>query len=140
VEARAGDRPQHDHGEEVDRAEPRIEEDIDVRPFLGRTQPMVVVKEWCIYHDGEVFDALQVVRSVSILLTLITVPFQYPRLTRFSLKVSESFSETEITIILVVVDCLYLARTVLDAFFISFIDARGFRETDDKAIFKRFLR
>ncbi len=87
---------------------------------------MVVVKEWCIYHDGEVFDALQVVRSVSILLTLITVPFQYPRLTRFSLKVSE--------------DCLYLARTVLDAFFISFIDARGFRETDDKAIFKRFLR
>lgn len=76
MEARAGDRPQHDHGEEVGRAEPRIEEDIDVRPFLGRTQQMVVVKEWCIYHDGEVIEALQVVRSVSIVLTLITVPFQ----------------------------------------------------------------
>jgi uncharacterized protein YfaT (DUF1175 family) len=54
----------------------RIEDDIDVRPFMGRTHPMVIVKEWCIYHDGDVFEALQVVRSISILLILILVPFQ----------------------------------------------------------------
>jgi hypothetical protein len=60
--------------------------------------------------------------------------------TRFSLKASKTFSESLITTILVVVDCLYLARTVLDAFFVSFVDARGFRETDDKVILRRFLR
>ena len=43
---------------------------------MGRTHPMVIVKEWCIYHDGDVFEALQVVRSISILLILILVPFQ----------------------------------------------------------------
>jgi hypothetical protein len=47
-----------------------------VRPFLGRTAPMVLVKEWCIYHDGDVFEALQVVRSLSLLLILTVVPFQ----------------------------------------------------------------
>lgn len=61
-------------------------------------------------------------------------------MTRFSLKVSKNFSETLITTILIVVDCLYLVRSVLDAFFVSFVDARGFRETDDKVILRRFLR
>jgi hypothetical protein len=39
-----------------------------------------------------------------------------------------------------VLDCLYFVRSILDAFFVSFIDSRGFRETDDKVIVKRFLR
>lgn len=47
-----------------------------MRPFLGRATPMVLVKEWCIYHDGRVFEALQVVRSLSLLLVLTVVPFQ----------------------------------------------------------------
>lgn len=101
---------------------------------MGNPQSKKDIPECAIYHDGYTKEMIDLVRSLSVILTLMLVPYQ------FAFKESPSYQNSGITIVLIIVDGLYLVRCVLDAFFITYLDINGFRITDDKLIFKKFVK
>lgn len=108
---------------------------LDHLQFEGSTVSRKPVTECSISHEGTVHKWLQVVRSVTLLFMMFAIPIQ------FAFKDStDGINSAGFKAGLGMVDMLYLVRTVLDAFFITYQAPSGYVVTDDVLIFQRFRK